>query len=141
MQPRISLVTLAAADIDRGRAFYESLGWPCGFHNDDVAFFQLNGMVFGLYRRDAFAAEVGAKPAAFASSGFALAYNVRDKADVDAVLAAAERAGAAVIVPAHEAPWGGRTGYFTDPDGHRWEVAWNPAWSLDDDGNVSMTAQ
>lgn len=140
MEPRLSLVTLATSDLARALRFYrDGLGWKVAFHNDDVAFFPLNGVVLGLWRRDAFAAEVGADRSAFASSGFALAHNVRERAEADQVLAEAEAAGGRVIVPAHDTDWGGRSGYFTDPDGHRWEVAWNPAWRIDDDGDVHMT--
>ncbi len=137
MDQRLSLVTLAVEDLAAARAFYEGLGWRCAFSDgDDVAFFQLNGIVFSLYRRAAMAAELDCPEEVLGPGGSALAYNVREHDDVDAVLEAAAAAGAS-IRPAVERVWGGYSGYFADVDGHIWEVAWNPHWPIDGDGNVT----
>lgn len=136
MDPRVSLVTLAVADVARSRKFYAALGWQPAFAMDDIAFYQAGGMVVGLWERKAFAAETGL-PAA--SGGICLAHNVRDAKAVDAVLRDAAKAGAKVV-PATKREWGGYSGHFRDPDGHTWEVAWNPAWTLQPDGTVRVTA-
>lgn len=136
MDQRASLITLAAEDVAASQAFYERLGWKAGFSNEEVVFFQANGFVIGLYDRAAFAREVGAQD--FAPGGFALAYNVRGRDEVDEVLEEVRGAGAKIVKEAVDRPWGGRSGYFTDPDGHLWEVAWNPAWSIGEDGATRM---
>ena len=130
MEQRISLVTLGVADLARARAFYEAMGWRGAVQPDDeVAFFQAGGMVFGLW------AALGGHP----SPSVELAYNVRTPAEVDAVLAEAERAGGTIARPAAHADWGGYTGAFADPDGHVWEVAHNPDWELAEDGSVRLS--
>ena len=141
MEPRVSLITLGVADLARSRAFYENMGWRASSQsNDDVTFFQAGGMILGLYGRAALAADAqladDGQPGAF--SGAALAYNGRDKAEVDAVLAEAEAAGGKVVKPAQDVFWGGYSGYFTDPDGHLWEVAWNPFFPIAEDGTISL---
>lgn len=136
MEPRLSVVTLAADDLGRAVTFYRSLGWSAAFENEEVAFFQLNGVVLSLYRSDLFRSEYATEDAP--SSRVALAYNGRSREEVDEALALAGRAGGRVVAPARETDWGGYAGAFADPDGHRWEVAWNPAWPIDDDGNVRM---
>ncbi len=136
MDPRLSLVTLAVEDLAAARAFYEALGWTVVFSDGaDVAFFQLNGIVFSLYRRAAMAAELDCPEEVLGPGGVALAYNVHGHDDVDGVLEEALAAGAS-IRPAVERVWGGYSGYFADLDGHIWEVAWNPHWPIDGDGNV-----
>ena len=101
-------------------------------------FFQLNGMVLSLYGREALAddAQVPADGGGF--SGVALAYNTRTREEVDQVMAEAEAAGARVVKPAQDAFWGGYSGYVADPDGHLWEVAWNPEWPLTEAGDVKL---
>lgn len=138
MEQRISIATLAATDVARLAAFYERLGWQSGFRNDEVAFFQLNGIVLGLWQREAFATELGIDPDALRPGGTALGHNVRTREAVDEVLAAAAQAGADIAQPAKDAPWGGRSGHFRDPDGFLWEVAWNPAWPIAADGSVQL---
>jgi len=140
MEPRVSLITLGVADIAAARAFYERLGWRAGGPSDgNVAFFQAGGMILGLWSRAALAEDAGLPPEAPSGfGGMALAHNVRSKAEVDAVLAEAEAAGARMLRPAQEVFWGGYTGYFADPDGHVWEVAWNPGFPLDAAGNVTL---
>ncbi len=138
MDQRLSLVTLAVEDLDRSTAFYRALGWEPGFTNEAVTFFQLNGLVLSLYRRDLFAEELGVDGSTLSPGGQALAYNVREKEEVDAVVDQVRQAGGRVLVAPADRDWGGRSGYVADPDGHRWEVAWNPAWSIGADGDVDM---
>jgi uncharacterized protein len=139
MEQRISLITLGVADLERSRAFYERLGWQRSVRNaDGIAFFQAGGMAFALYPRSDLAKDAGLAPEGQGFAGFALAYNARSRADVDAVLAEAQGAGATILKPAQEAFWGGYSGYFADPDGFLWEVAWNPAFPIGDDGSIRL---
>ena len=129
MEQRISLVTLGVADLARARAFYEALGWRGGQQPDDeICFFQAGGMVVGLWTA------LGGHGA----PGIELAHNVRSPEEVDAVLAAAERAGGTLVRPASRMDWGGTTGAYADPDGYVWEVAHNPGWTLAEDGSVRI---
>jgi catechol 2,3-dioxygenase-like lactoylglutathione lyase family enzyme len=138
VEQRVSVITLGVADLDRARRFYEALGWRRGNEDAGVVFFQIPGAVLALWSRASLAEDANiADGGGF--GGITLAYNARSKADVDAVLAEAKAAGAAVLKPAKETLWGGYSGYFADPDGHPWEVAWNPHWSLDDEGRVKLS--
>ena len=137
MEQRLSLVTLGVGDLARARAFYERLGWKPAFANEGVVFFQLGGMVLGLWSRDELARDANL-PAAPPPGAIALAYNVRSREEVDRTLQEAERAGARLLVAAHETPWGGYSGYFADPEGHPWEVAHNPAWTIEADGSIRI---
>ncbi|MGV8840042.1 MAG: VOC family protein [Bauldia sp.] len=137
MEQRVSLVTLGVADLDRAAAFYErGLGWRRGSNNDGVVFFQTPGMIVALWPRADLAADAGLAPEGSGFSGIALAFNARDRAEVDAVLAEAVAAGAKLLKPATETVWGGYAGYFADPDGHVWEVAHNPFWRIDAEGRA-----
>ncbi len=139
MQPRISLVTLGVADVAAARGFYERLGWVASAQsNANVAFFQAGGMVLSLYGRAALAEDAQVSGAGGGFAGITLAWNGRDTAEVDAVLAAAVAAGARLVKPAQPVFWGGYSGYFADPDGHLWEVAHNPGFPLDADGAVRL---
>ncbi|MBZ0252727.1 MAG: VOC family protein [Candidatus Methylomirabilis sp.] len=139
MEPRISLITLGVADVARSRRFYEALGFRAsGASRPGVAFFQAGGMALGLYGREALAEDAGMAPEGSGFPGVALAYNVRTPEEVARTLAEAEAAGARVVKPAEDAFWGGRTGYFADPDGHLWEVAWNPHFPLSPDGSLRL---
>jgi uncharacterized protein len=128
MEPRLSLVTLGVRDLARSREFYaEGLGLPLQPQStEEVAFFGLRGVWLALYCREALAEDAGVPPEGSGFRGVALAHNVKTKAEVDALLARAERAGARIVRPAKEVHWGGYTGYFADPDGFLWEVAYNP---------------
>lgn len=137
MEPRISLITLGVADTMRARRFYEALGWVGQSPDDDVVFFQAGGMVLALWGRDKLAADSCIADGG-GWGGVTLAYNVRSAAEVDAVLAQAEAAGATVGRPGAETFWGGYSGVFLDPDGHPWEVAHNPAWIVSPDGSVHL---
>ena len=139
MEQRLSLVTLGVADLERARRFYEDgLGWRRGNDHPEVVFYQLGGMVLALFSREALAADARIPAEGSGFGGITLAYNARTRAEVDAVLAQAEAAGAKILKPAEDAFWGGYSGYFADPDGHPWEVAWNPEWTLADDGSVRL---
>ena len=132
-------MTLGVADLERSRRFYEDgLGWRRGNDHHAVAFFQLGGVVLGLFSRAALAADAGVSAAGSGFGGIALAYNTRSREEVDAVLAEAEAAGATILKSAEDAFWGGYSGYFADPDGHLWEVAWNPDWTVAEDGSVRL---
>jgi catechol 2,3-dioxygenase-like lactoylglutathione lyase family enzyme len=137
LEQRVSLITLGVADLDRSRRFYEALGWKRGNRDDGVVFFQIPGGVFALWSRAALAADARvADTGGF--GGVALAYNGRTRAEVDAVLADAKAAGARILKAAEETFWGGYSAYFADPDGHVWEVAHNPGWSIAEDGSVRL---
>ncbi len=137
MDQRISLVTLGVTDLARARAFYGALGWTAANGDPDVVFYQAGGMVLALWGRDELAADSGVRDGG-GWGGVTLAHNVRSPAEVDALLADAEGAGASIA--RHGAPtfWGGYSGVFVDPDGHPWEVAHNPGWTLDSDGSVRV---
>jgi uncharacterized protein len=140
-EQRISLITLAVSDLDRAIAFYEDvLGWTrSSVGGDAVAFFPMNGMAVALFPREELAADAEVEGLEGGGlSRVALAYNVRQRDEVDALLAAVRRAGARVVKPARDAPWGGRSGYFADPDGFLWEVAWNPGFPIREDGGIEI---
>ena len=138
MEQRLSLVTLGVRDLARARAFYEALGWTTGDQpEDDVAFFQAGGMVVALWGRGQLAEDSGVEDGG-GWGGVTFAYNVRSPAEVDAVIADARDAGARIAREPGETFWGGYSGVFVDPDGHPWEVAHNPHWTLRDDGTVSL---
>jgi len=138
MEQRVSLITLGVRDVQRARAFYEALGWKSGAAPaDDVVFFQAGGMVVALWSRDQLAADSGVEDSG-GWGGITLAFNTRSPEEVDAVIAEAEAAGATITRHGAETFWGGYSGAFTDPDGHAWEVAHNPHWTLADDGSVRL---
>lgn len=140
MDQRISLITLGVADLARSRRFYEDgLGWVKNNPHDEVAFYQLtNGLVLAIWSRAELAADAHVADDGATFSGICIAFNTRSRDEVDDVLDRAEAAGGRVTKPAEEQVWGGYSGYFTDPDGHPWEVAFNPDWSIDESGRVSM---
>ena len=143
MEPRVTLVTLGVRDLAQSLRFYrDGLGWPMSSAGgDDVAFFNTGGAVIALYARQLLAEDASLPldaASADAFPGFALAHNVASKDLVDEVLAAAVDAGARLVKPAVDVFWGGYSGYFADPDGFLWEVAWNPGWPLRPDGTVML---
>lgn len=139
MDQRISLVTLGVSDLAASRAFYERLGWRASSSSsEDVVFFQAGGAVLGLYPFGKLAEDAHAGAAATGSAAVTIAHNVGSPEDVDALLADAEAAGATIAKPAEKAFWGGYSGYFRDPDGHYWEVAHNPFWTLGPGGSVVL---
>ncbi len=144
MEPRITLITLGVADLPRAVRFYrDGLGWPTTYQEGgEVAFFNTGGVRLSLYPTHHLAADIAQELPATRSgfSGITLAHNVRTRAEVAAVLIEAEHAGGRIVKPAQDAFWGGHSGYFTDPDGHYWEVAWNPFMPLDEQGFMTLQA-
>ena len=127
MEPRISLITLGVADLERATRFYEQcLGLPRLKTPPSVTFFELGKTWLALWSRKSLAADAGLSSQGSGFQGFSLAHNVRSRAEVDALLAHVAKFGAKVVKPAHPTDWGGYSGYFTDPDGFLWEVAHNP---------------
>ncbi len=142
MEQRISLITLGVRDLAVARAFYlTGLGWQEAAppSNEQVCFIQMNGVVFGLYPRPDLAKDANVSSQGSGFRGIALAYNTRSKEDVDSVLTEAKAAGGTIVKAAEDVFWGGYSGYFTDPDGHLWEVAWNPFATLDEMGNFLIS--
>jgi uncharacterized protein len=137
MEQRISLITLGVADLRRAMDFYAALGWDGRSPDDDVAFYQVGGMIFALWGRDKLAVDSVAEDSG-GWGGITLAHNVRSPAEVDAVLDQARAAGGSVEREGAETFWGGYSGIFHDPDGHAWEVAHNPSWTIAEDGSVSL---
>jgi uncharacterized protein len=141
MEQRLSLITLGVADVSRAQAFYEALGWELGGGVDDesdrVAFFQTGGMIVALWDRAKLAEDSGVEDRG-GWGGVTLAYNVRSPEDVDAVLEEARAAGASIPRPGTKTFWGGYSGVFVDPDGHPWEVAHNPGWTVHEDGSTTL---
>lgn len=139
MEQRLSLVTLGVRDLAASRAFYRRLGWTeSSAGNAEVAFFQCGGLVFALWGREALAEDAGVRAGDGGFSDVSLAYNVRHKHEVDATLQEAEKAGARMLRSGADTTWGGRTGYFADPDGFAWEVAWNPDFAILPDGGIKL---
>ena len=138
MEQRVSLITLGVRDLARARAFYEALGWTTGAGpEDDVAFFQAGGMVLALWDREQLAEDSGVEDGG-GWGGVTPAHNVRSPAEVDAVIEEARAAGANIVREPAETSWGGYSAAFTDPDGHSWEIAHNPHWTIRDDGSVEL---
>jgi catechol 2,3-dioxygenase-like lactoylglutathione lyase family enzyme len=138
MEQRLSVVTLGTTDLRRARAFYEALGWRSESPPEiEVVFFQAGGLVVSLWDRHKLAEDSGVA----LGDGYGavtLAYNVGSPAEVDAVVAEARKAGAGITREPGETFWGGYSGVFADPDGHPWEVAHNPRWTLEPDGSVRL---
>jgi uncharacterized protein len=138
MEQRISLVTLGVADLEASRSFYERLGWRRSVEKaEGVAFYQA-GIVLALYPRQSLSEDLGMALSGAANAPLTLALNVRSRIEVDRVLEEAVAAGARLLKRATDAPWGGYVGYFADPDGFAWEVAWNPHFPLDAQGRIQL---
>ena len=138
MQQRVSLVTLGVSDLQRARTFYEALGWTTiAEPGDDVVFFQAGCMIVSLWSRSELAADSGVEDGG-GWGGITLAHNVGSPEEVDRVVEEARAAGARVAREGAETFWGGYSGVFVDPDGHAWEVAHNPHWTLGADGSISL---
>ncbi|OQW58540.1 MAG: glyoxalase [Proteobacteria bacterium HN_bin10] len=135
MEPRISIVTLGVANLARSRAFYEAMGFRASSASQgDIVFFQAGAMVLALYPREALAEDAAVAAEGDGFRGLSLAHNVRAREEVAAILAQAAAAGGRIVKPAQDVFWGGHSGYFADPDGHLWEVAWNPHLPLSAEG-------
>lgn len=138
MEPRISIVTIAVADLAATAAFYEAMGLKRDQRFlEGVAFFQMGSAIFGLFDRKAAEEDSGIEFGEGISRVY-LAYNTRSDAEVDEVLARAEKSGGRIVKPAGKAFWGGWYGYFADPEGNLWEVAHNPDFPIDANGNISL---
>ena len=142
MEQRLSLITLGVADVSRAKQFYEAMGWRMTAGVDDetdhVAFFQAGGMIVALWDRAKLASDSVVEDSG-GWGGITLAYNVRAPEEVDAVLAEAEAAGGSIGRPGAKTFWGGYSGIFIDPDGHPWEVAHNPNWTIHEDGSTTLS--
>lgn len=140
IKPRINLVTLGVTDMKKSRGFYERLGFtasPAG--NDDVTFFDANGIVLGLFGHDSLARDADMTPGPEpAFRGVSLAWNAASESEVDAIFAHAGNCGAKIVKLAEKVFWGGYSGYFADPDGHLWEVAYNPFFPFDANGRIVL---
>lgn len=143
MEQRISLITLGVADLQRAMDFYQRVvGWKPEAGPPGVVFFDLNGVVFALWPHNELAKDMGvAADSAPAYRGYALAHNARSEEEVDAIFARLQKNGANIVKQPQKAFWGGYSGYFSDPDGHTWEIAYNPYWTIPGDGRVSMTKE
>jgi hypothetical protein len=138
VEQRISLVTLGVADLTRARTFYERLGWQ-GQEVEETVFFQAGGIALVLWGRDKLADDAGlVDGGSDGFGGMTLAHNVRSRVEVDEVLRQAASAGAEITQAARETLYGGYAGFFTDPDGHVWEIAHNPGFALDRDGAITI---
>jgi catechol 2,3-dioxygenase-like lactoylglutathione lyase family enzyme len=140
MRQKLSLITLGVRDLERAVVFYrDGLGWkPSSASGGDVVFFPMGGIVLSLYPRDKLAEDALVDPGGEGFSGITLAYNTKSKAEVDEVLKTVEALGARIVKTAGDVFWGGYSGYFADPDGHLWEVAWNPFFGFDEAGNLVL---
>lgn len=141
MEPRISIITIGVRDMARSICFYrDGLGWPTTATDDaGWAIFATNGTRFALFPYRQLAADIvpaasGELPTTF--GGITLAHNTRTKGEVDRLLDQAVQAGGRLLKPAQDAFWGGYSGYFTDPDGYPWEIAWSASWEFNDDGSL-----
>jgi uncharacterized protein len=139
VEQRVSIITLGVANLKRSREFYERLGWRRSMaESEGIVFFQAGGMALALFPRDELANDANLAPDGSGFKGISLAYNTRNRAEVDSVLEDAAAAGARLLKPAQEAVWGGYSGYFSDPDGFLWEVAWNPSFRMAEDGSFQI---
>jgi predicted lactoylglutathione lyase len=140
MSAQISLITLGVADIAKATAFYEALGFvrSKGASQASVSFMHAGGIVLALWGRQAQLEDACAEAIWTGNGGIVVARNLASEAEVDSAMARAKAAGARILKPAAKAFWGGYNGYFADPDGHVWEIAFNPFWQLDEEGRVKL---
>ncbi len=139
MQPQLTLLTLGVSDIARAEKYYTAIGWTLSSASGgDVRFYHSAGAVLALHPTDMLAKDAGVPSQRGAFDGITLAYNVATREEVDAVIARCVAAGATPTEPAREREWGGYTGYVADPDGHLWEIAWNPFFPLDERGLIRL---
>ncbi len=140
MRQKLSVVTLGVKNFRRSLEFYQNgLGWKVSrASGDEIAFFPMGGIVLALYPHDELAKDATVAPEGNGFSGFTLAYNAKSQEEVDEVLHSAQTVGATIVKPAQKVFWGGYSGYFADPDGYLWEVAWNPEWPFDENDNLVL---
>lgn len=140
-QQQVSVITLGVADLARSRRFYvEGFGWAPVFENDEIAFYQMNGFVFGTWLRSALEADMDGGPRPAGPGAFALAHNVAAEAEVQPLIDRLAAAGGRILRNGDAPPHGGFRGYVADPDGHAWEIAHNPAWPISPEGYVTFKA-
>jgi predicted enzyme related to lactoylglutathione lyase len=138
MQQQISVITLGVENLPRSKRFHaEGFGWKPAFENDEIAFYQMNGLVLGTWRKSGLEGD-SQRTGLSSNAAFALAHNVTAQDDVEPLIARLESAGGQVLRPADAPPHGGYRGYVADPDGHAWEIAHNPAWKIDENGLVTF---
>jgi catechol 2,3-dioxygenase-like lactoylglutathione lyase family enzyme len=138
MQHQISVMTLGVSDLARSRRFYvEGFGWKPVFENEEIVFYQMNGFVLGTWLRQELAKDMQ-RDASVTPGAFALAHNVASRDDVQPTIEHLARFGGRVLRPADAPVHGGFRGYIADPDDHAWEIAWNPAWAIDEKGHVTF---
>lgn len=138
MQQQISVITLGSTDLSRSRRFYgEGFGWTPIFGNAEILFYQMNGLVLGLFEKSALEKDMN-RSGLTSPGAFSLAHNVAAQADVATVMEQLAKAGGRIIRPADAPPHDGFRGYVADPDDHAWEIAWNPAWRIDENGLVTF---
>lgn len=135
---RVTLITLGVVDLEQSTAFYAALGWTPKEHMPEVRFYQMNGLVLGLFGMDDLAKDQGRPDAKLGVGGMTLAQNFATQAEVDAAYELAVSAGAGALKAPEKVFWGGYSGYYTDPDGHVWELAMNPFWPLNEDGSLTL---
>jgi len=138
MQQQISIITLGIADLSRSRRFYvDGFGWSPVFENEEIIFYQMNGLVLGTFLVGALETDMN-RNGLRQRGAFALAHNVAEQAEVGPAIERLVAAGGTLLRPADAPPHGGFRGYVADPDEHAWEIAWNPAWSIDERGFVTF---
>jgi predicted lactoylglutathione lyase len=138
MQQQMAVLTLGIADLARSKRFYaEGFGWTPVFENDEIAFYQMNGFVLATWLQPALEADMQ-RQGLVRPGACALAHNVRSREEVQPLISRLAAAGGRVLRPGDAPPHGGFRGYVADPDDHAWEIAWNPAWPIDDQGHVTF---
>ena len=138
MRQSISLVTLGVSDYERAKSFYEALGWRVTWEAEETSFFEANGVVLVLWSREKLAADMGIRDESPGWGGIALAHNVGSREEVHDVIELARRHGGEITREPAETFYGGYAGVFRDPDGHVWEIAWNPGFTLGPDGSLVL---
>jgi catechol 2,3-dioxygenase-like lactoylglutathione lyase family enzyme len=138
MQQQISVITLGVRDLDRSKRFYiGGFGWTPAFDNGEIVFYQMNGFVLGTWMIRELEADMQ-RPGLAMPGAFSLAHNVGAAAEVDRLIARLAASGGRILRPGDAPPHGGFRGYVADPDDHAWEISWNPAWTIDDRGQVTF---
>ena len=140
MNQRLHLVTLGVRDFEKSKKFYEeTLGWkPASASNDDVAFCQAGGVVFAIYPREKLAEDALTSAMGSGFAGFTLAHNAKSESEVDEIIADLNSKGVKIVKEPQKVFWGGYSSYFADPDGYLWEVAYNPFFPFDENGNLKL---
>ncbi len=141
MQQQMAVMTLGSEDLDRAKGFYgNGFGWTPVFENPEIVFYQMNGFVLGLFLKASLEVDMGTGGLSLSRGAYALAHNVRGQAEVDPLMEKLVSAGGSIIRAADAPPHGGYRGYVADPDGHAWEIAWNPAWPISPEGYVRFVS-